>query len=1221
MRSHWARVLLAGVALCLALPAMAEPVERAQPAAGAVIARKSGEEVRFVDISNWQYVDLQQSLLAGDVLRTNATGQLAVLFSDRTQVRLARNTSLLVKNMNGGSAETGLELQSGTIWARAERGGQGLAVDTPAATAAIRGTDWTLTVDASGKTSLIVLEGLVELKNAQGSVQVAQGEAAVAAIGQAPQKVVIVDPKDREQMLFYLQLRDSFGWMPASPLPVRGMSAEKQRIEATAPQARSAEDWLTLAEIGMTLNGRRDAETALAEAEARGLNGQQRARAALISGLIAGSERRYDDAAKLFRLAASGLDPQRRAIAQYGGYYARSLRDPNRVEQPPASYAGPYGALAEAWTAGFLKDIRAAVDILKKAEQRFPDDPTLPAARAQFALLIDDREQIMDATNRALSLDPTHPLALEARAHYKVGYEADLKGAIADLNAALVVAPGSTSAWNSLGLALSAIGDNRKAEEALKTSIELDPQDPISHINLSILYLDQGRVKEAKKEIDIAMAADPSFDLALIARGRYYMQTGEMDKAMSDLLAGSTANPGYSQAQLMLAAVHYETGNRDAAAQAIDNADRLDANDPVVSSVRTAIAIDDYDAEGAIRYAQEFLRRARARGGDYGALSANQDAGSTLNNAFRLQGLNAWGQYYGDVVFDPFAGSSYIDQTLRGSPNPYSNRFGYEDNTAAYSDNSASFSSFMQGLMLDPHMLTGRSRTANLLRRPFLEGSIGGTLTRPDGEGKDGRVKEAELQGYSNTPFPVSFYGTAKFETNPDTRVFEGLDGGFVSETDIKSGTAYVSASPTPDDHVVGFFSRSKSEQSVVSPLFIDFGLGFPVLVGVSSLYNQDSTNAGLAWSHSFGYQNNLNAAVFYGDIKKDSREIGVFETVPFSVNDGLDTQKNIVGALNHTVGNGDDLVWRYGIEGGRMDIHSQRSQILADFNGGPPDVTFNEAEDKITVGRAYVDALYEVTPDLKFEGALFGRYLDGDTVQVSRLEPRVGAAWSPAEGHWLRAGILREGFDLNIPTLAPIGMVGMQSNQQQLGFDGYTDTFAARWEAEWNDRFFTAVDFQHQQMHNMSIDIPLTTNTIDLEKGRIDRVSVTANLALDYGFGISATAVYADSENQDRGSFGYGQGLPYVPETAGQVALTWVNTNNLKTTLAANYTGKRQGDDVGTKLDGYWTVDAKLEWEPLDKRFAVNLAVYNLLDEDFLVSTFIPGWGRTYMGSLKVRF
>ena len=67
--------------------------------------------------------------------------------------------------------------------------------------------------------------------------------------------------------------------------------------------------------------------------------------------------------------------------------------------------------------------------------------------------------------------------------------------------------------------------------------------------------------------------------------------------------------------------------------------------------------IDDYDPDGALENAQEFLRRSKARGGHYGSLGANQDAGSTLNNAFRLRGLNAWGRYYGDAVFDPFAGS------------------------------------------------------------------------------------------------------------------------------------------------------------------------------------------------------------------------------------------------------------------------------------------------------------------------------------------------------------------------------------------------------------------------------------------------------------------------------------------------------------------------------------------------------------------------------------
>ncbi|OWK23798.1 hypothetical protein AJ87_30185 [Rhizobium yanglingense] len=248
---------LSVAACCLARPAAAEPVQRAAPAAGSVIDRKVGEEVRFVDLSNWQNVDLHQELLGGDVLRTNATGQLAVLFADRTQVRLGRNSSLQVKQM-APAGDTILNLQSGTMWARAQRGGSGLTVQTPAAAAAIRGTDWTLTVKGD-QTSLIVLEGRVELKNEHGSVEVAQGEAAVATIGQAPRKLVIVTPDDREQMLFYLTLRGGFTFMPASPLPVQKMRNERGRIEAKAPEARSAEDWLTLAEVQLSLDGRQKA--------------------------------------------------------------------------------------------------------------------------------------------------------------------------------------------------------------------------------------------------------------------------------------------------------------------------------------------------------------------------------------------------------------------------------------------------------------------------------------------------------------------------------------------------------------------------------------------------------------------------------------------------------------------------------------------------------------------------------------------------------------------------------------------------------------------------------------------------------------------------------------------------------------------------------------------------------------------------------------------------
>jgi outer membrane receptor protein involved in Fe transport len=88
-----------------------------------------------------------------------------------------------------------------------------------------------------------------------------------------------------------------------------------------------------------------------------------------------------------------------------------------------------------------------------------------------------------------------------------------------------------------------------------------------------------------------------------------------------------------------------------------------------------------------------------------------------------------------------------------------------------------------------------------------------------------------------------------------------------------------------------------------------------------------------------------------------------------------------------------------------------------------------------------------------------------------------------------------------------------------------------------------------------------------------------------------------------------------------GRVGVTWVNTANIRVTLAATYVGERSGDLAGAPLQDYWTADAFLTWEPFDKRFEFELAGYNLLDEDFELAPGVPGWGRSIVGSLKLRF
>ena len=88
--------------------------------------------------------------------------------------------------------------------------------------------------------------------------------------------------------------------------------------------------------------------------------------------------------------------------------------------------------------------------------------------------------------------------------------------------------------------------------------------------------------------------------------------------------------------------------------QALENADRLDPNDPVVAIARTAIALDAYQADEAIRAARETVRRSRLRGGDYAGLAVNRQAGSYPAQAYRFLNLDEWARFYGDRVFDPF---------------------------------------------------------------------------------------------------------------------------------------------------------------------------------------------------------------------------------------------------------------------------------------------------------------------------------------------------------------------------------------------------------------------------------------------------------------------------------------------------------------------------------------------------------------------------------------
>lgn len=1185
--------LWSSLALLCAPFAAAEPLPRPSPHAGTIVAAKGGEELQFARQAVWRPAEIRQDLLGGDTLRTNAIGNLAILFADQTQVRVGRNSVLVVRDIVGNGPAR-LALPVGNLWARAARGGRSVTVQTPAAAAAIRGTDWSLAVDGQGRTALVVLEGVVEFSNPQGSVTVRQGEAAFAAIGQRPTKILLVSPKDREQMMFYLSLRDAFTWLPASPLERRRMRAEHARLLAIPPAARTGEDWLSLAEIGLSFEGRAFAQEALRQARAKPLSQTQQARADLVQALIAGAEQRWAESRDLFDRALPRLQGRQRTVAAYGRYFAAALAEPTR--EPPRPGNGipddAYAALSQAWIAGFRESPEAALTVVREAERRFPNEIALPAARSRIAAATDHPDEMRDAVARTQAIDPDDPYAIAARAYYKGEIQSDLDGALADFRKVVAIVPGNSGFWNDVGLIEIDRDDYREAERALRRAIETDPEDPVAHANYAILLLDQSRMDEAKTQIDRVFQLDPAFHAGYTALGRYYLQTGNNPKAVENLLAASAADPANSNTLLALAVTYYQNGDIVPALQQLDNSDRLDPNDPIVPLVRTAIALDRYEADTAITSARESVRRFRARGGYYSPLASTRQNGSYLANAFRFLELNDWGRFYGDAAFDPFSATGYFDRAITSRPDLFLATTPLTEPFTGETVSVESFPLLIQGLLLDPLAIGSRTRRTDLLRQPFLDTTVGGGLVARDG--RLGWTALADAQGFSNHPFPVSFFANAS-----------GLDASGDRRNDrqrSQSGSFFVGANPRPYDHVVLFSIFSHTDPLLPGPVF------FPTPHDDRDTFG---ATGGIAWGHEFGNRDVLTSAA----VVERSHD-RLFR----SIFGGLATrrqkaeQTTALVAVSHLYGPGPVTV-QYGADVGTTGSRAEQEIFIL---APPPISAANRA--RVESARVYADVTARATDRIQIEGGAFGALLHGDDTSIDRFEPRAGIAYMPTDGQWLRAMVRKETELPGSFTLSPVTTLGLLSNPLPLATGGRALTFAARWDAEWSAHVFTALDYQHQDAHRLSTDIPQTIDTFDIGRARIDRVAATANAWLGGGFGLFALAAFMPTEIRDSGP-GHGSDLPFVPRHLERIGATWTHPSRVKVVLAQTFIGSRAGEIGGRRLGSDSTTDITLTWEPLERLFEVDLALLNLLDRSYLLAPGISAPDRVFLGSVRVRF
>lgn len=1119
-----------------AAPALAQPVPRTGEIAGQIVARKAGEQARLLPATQFRDATVRQQLKAGDVLRTNATGTLGIVFADRTQVRLARNSTLLVRAVQDGRPSA-VQLQRGKLWGRAPRGRSNISIETPSATAAIRGTEFALEV-SDEQTLLSVFEGSVEIANEAGGLTVGAGEAARVQLGQAPVRVALIDPVGREQQLYFVTLE------------------EGRDFAARAPGDAAA-------------------------------------------------------SARLFDALAAGESPD---LPQ-----------------------GPNQAVTRAFILAYQGSLSEAMVEVDSALAQTPGDAALLTLKVRIALLLGDGALAAQTIEKVLAANPDDPVALAQRAEIRLLYEGQPYLAWQDAERAVAIDPKRALSYATLADILLERGALREAVQALQAGLAISPNNPALLARLASARLGQNRLADAEAANARALEIDPSLEVVRATNADIALRRGQPELAAQEALAASAASPGYARALLRLAEAEYRQGRTAVALQQLDAADRLDPDSPVIALARTAIAIHRFDGDGAITGAREATRRFQARGGVYSNLSENRETGSLVSQAFRFLNLEGWGRYYADRVFDSFTPTSYFDQAVNLTPNPFVTTYLGPGFNPERGDNLQQISSFLQGLTFDPLNAAYSVQRLQFSNEVFGEQTLG-VEARSQPFSTIPRIF-AQADGLVQAPLPIGY--SLRLSTS-NVLATSGVDR---DDDRTFNMTLWGGTELTPDDRLTTFVrGRRLRVQSQADP-------AFPT--ARDSKDNGDAIEAFGFYTHSFGYRNVLTMG---GGLGRDSLR-SRFDPLPpelatdFARSLRLLDQDNDFefGSISYARGIG-----RLDLEIGAEAVWRRITNRLVDdlflqifqFDPTLPDpfipvpgafdvfVNDDRTETREQQQRFYVDARYVPLGPVMVQGQiayvsskleLIGnnpiRFGDFNQRNRDRIDYRIGAAWEPRAGQWLRLGYSSQTASVLPFTFAPLDSIGLRPNIAPSGFSVPYTSLMARWDSEWSSRFFTVVEFQHQEFPFLLIPEPTDQAATDAVGARIDRLSVSANLWLPGNFGLSANYAFTDSFG-DRSSPGQilRGSLPYVPRHFGRGSLTWSHPARVRLSLTQSYLGDQTGI-FGGPIRDFFSTDATLQWEPFDRHVIVRFDVVNLFDAKVRQQGFLPVGGRNVTASLAVRF
>jgi tetratricopeptide (TPR) repeat protein len=455
-----ANVVLAGFFLyptyASAQASCADKVGRFVSVSGSVdLQRRSGGE--------WLPAKLDRELCEGDTIRVGERSRAAVALINEAVLRIDERTTVRLTDITGKKEERSwLDLIEGAFQSFSRKP-RFLTVNTPYLNGSIEGTEFLARVDGKAA-EITVFEGVVQASNDQGEVQLKPGESARATVGAAPQRRILVKPRDQVQWSLYYP-----------PILSAASVARSPSLGEAASCAAKGNTVCAFAALEKVPAAKRDANFHLL-----------RASLLLSVGRVAEATTDIDEA--LRRDPSFGQAYALRSVIEVTqNQKDKALTDARRgVELSPDSAAAEI-ALSYALQADF--QIPAARDTMRSAVEQQPNDSLAWARLAELELMLGDRVTAITDAKKAKAIDP-----------------------------------GLSRTELVLGFNALAVFRNDEAKLAFERAITLDSADPLAHLGLGLAKISDGKLGEGTSDLEAAVALDSSNALLRAYLGKAYFE-------------------------------------------------------------------------------------------------------------------------------------------------------------------------------------------------------------------------------------------------------------------------------------------------------------------------------------------------------------------------------------------------------------------------------------------------------------------------------------------------------------------------------------------------------------------------------------------------------------------------------------------------------------------------------------------------------------------------